>query len=294
MGADKMRDDDGIMSDPRERLHLLRFEYKNNPHLTEPDAVGRATVSSGVKLSDEARKNIEENRKRALEKRKQRKEQDGTAGAATSISEDPDAAAARLLHMEQEAANAARVQQSQQPWDFDEEDVFGFEGFDSQPVRAKPQAPAPAPFDDEEDVFGFGGGFDEGDHGMHVPPPVPAAKVTSEGDSALARRIAENKAKALAKKKLKEQEAVAAAAASNAQTTLEKSVVDGANCSVAPDAIHLDPNSTKQQAEPSLSASAMEDPFAGGDEEDVFGFGGGFDDVISRNYAKFTVALPYR
>merc|ERR1719329_243172 len=77
---EKEKDSDGISSDPKERLHMLRFQYKNSADsLLE---LGD-DPSQGPAVSDEARLRIEANKKRAMElKEKKRREAAAGGGAA--------------------------------------------------------------------------------------------------------------------------------------------------------------------------------------------------------------------
>merc|ERR1719330_340083 len=176
---EKEKNNEGIDSDPHEKLHLLRFQYKNAPPPTE--AVG-ATPKN---LSEEQRRRIEENRRRALEKKQQK------AGAAGDSSAFPDSGVdmetqwrieenrQRALQRKKEKQAAAAKQSSAPPMDMgppddfmDEEDpfMFGYGLDEPSAAPARPQAPKAAPAaasashtfpEDEDDVFGFGGGFDD-------------------------------------------------------------------------------------------------------------------------------------
>eukprot|EP00931_Biecheleriopsis_adriatica_P012181 TRINITY_DN11329_c0_g1_i1.p1 TRINITY_DN11329_c0_g1~~TRINITY_DN11329_c0_g1_i1.p1 ORF type:complete len:345 (+),score=122.64 TRINITY_DN11329_c0_g1_i1:78-1112(+) len=223
--------ENGLFSDPREQLHMLRFEYKTGggggiKEASQAAAGGRATPKEAPVLSEEVKRRIEENRQKALARKRQREAE-----------ADPEPVPAASFGFD------------------DEEDVFGFGGgMDDAPA----QQPAATAFDDDEDVFGFGGGMDDEDD-IAPPPrppatapaaPPPAAKVL---DPEAAKRVAENKARALEIKRKKQEEAAAKAAA----------------------AAKADAAAGQKSAEeepPDMPDMMFED------EEDVFGFGGGMDD----------------
>merc|ERR1719271_2221828 len=58
---DKEKENDGTVSDPRERLHAFRFQYKN--------ASAAPAASRATQVTEEARARIEANRKAALERK---------------------------------------------------------------------------------------------------------------------------------------------------------------------------------------------------------------------------------
>merc|ERR1719382_2305620 len=162
------------LSDPRERLHMLRYDYKIAKRKAADSAKWASDASA--QLSEEARQRIAANRQRALEI----KQKKAAAAAPGAEGAPPAAAPEGGLDMEtlwaieegrQEAQERKRKREEAAFLD-DEEDVFGFGGgFDDEPVniRAVPKATQPpqAMPDDEEDVFGFGGGMGES------PPPAP-------------------------------------------------------------------------------------------------------------------------
>mmetsp|Transcript_17474 Transcript_17474/g.39355 ORF Transcript_17474/g.39355 Transcript_17474/m.39355 type:complete len:312 (+) Transcript_17474:42-977(+) len=168
----KERLDDGSVSDAKEHLHLFRFKYKSEQERKRKQS---EAGDEGSALSDEKRQKIEENRKKALEKKRQRE-----AAAAA-----PTAAA---------ASHPAGATQLDDPFmNFEDDPFFGGE---------------------EEDVFGFGCDFDD-DFGPTPRPAALAELAASEvaatdtvvertrQDSDVAQRIAENRAKALEKKRQK-------------------------------------------------------------------------------------------
>jgi hypothetical protein len=206
---DKEKDDDGTLSDPREKLHAFRFQYKNK------SAIGSsATPAKGAALSDEAKARIEANRQRAVElKRKRQAEEGGGVEVAAPSQQPEEMDMDELWRMEEERQAAERSQgaskQPMAPAGFDEEDDpfgygGGFDDFDGQAPSATgaKAAAGPSSFDEEEDVFSFGCEFDEAPAPKPSPAPAaPEASATAKPmDSEIARRIAENRAQALARK----------------------------------------------------------------------------------------------
>lgn len=270
---DKEKEDDGTVSDPRERMHAFRFQYKNE----------KEASSAAAKLSDEQRARIEASRQRALELKRQKEQRaldpegkSSEASAAPAPAQELDME--ELWNLEQENAAAAGRQQTSQgqaPDEF-EDDPFGYGGgFDEEDggLTAAPRAAAsaPVPFftEEEEDVFGFGGGFDEDDAPpapkmttapMPEAPPPAAAQVDPE----VARRIAENRAKALARKAAAAEAAAAAAAAAEAASEAQTLAPPEALPEALPEAASAAPGSAPAFAE-------EENPFG----DDCFG---GFDD----------------
>lgn len=216
---DKEKDDDGTISDPRERLHAFRFQYKNTP--TED----MSAPKGGAQLSDEARARIDANRKLALERKAAKNATAGGAPAApAAVEEEIDM---DEMFRNAEADSKAMPQNTSQGpphggFDDEDDDPFGFGGGfddDAPPPSARPASQsqaAPSAFDEDEDVFGFGGGFDDADSSFGrstrtfaalaapapkaAPVPVPAAPAAKPVDPEVARRIAENRAKALERK----------------------------------------------------------------------------------------------
>jgi len=177
---DKEKEEDGVMSDPREKLHAFRFAYKS----AKPEDGRSAPAAAGAQLSDEVRAKIEANRQRALEvKRKREAEKNGAGeGASAPAAAPQEVDMEELWQIEEERAEAARRDSASRgpAPDDEDEDPFGYGGgldgdddFGGGPParaaqaanNAKPatQAPPPPAFDDEEeDPFGFGGGgFDD-------------------------------------------------------------------------------------------------------------------------------------
>lgn len=249
-----------FVSDPKELLHQLRADYKlSGIGGTKAHANLAASEATAQKqLSEEVRRRIEENRKRALEIRKRREEASAAFGQAPAAAPAPP-----------------RVPD-------EEEDVFGFGGgFDDD---FGPSGPSTASkrntmVVEEEDVFGFGGGLDDdGDFGPlpaappPVPPPadVPVAPKQSVNPE-VAKRVAENRAKALEIKR--KREADAALLANDMTSQRPPAAEPMAPAMVQP----LEPASTKLL--PTVAPTVNEDFFAAmDDDEDVFGFGGGMDE----------------
>lgn len=160
----KKLNEDGHVSDPKIMLHFLRKKYKSGAASLSA-AEEDLAASLGPAMSD-TRAKIEANRKRALELKRRRE-----GGTDPALDEDP-----------------IGFGHSFGP---DDEDPFGFDGgLDDQPRVAQPTAAA---FDDD-DPFGFGGGLDDDPR----PQPTPARAAV---DPELARRIEENRLKALARKR---------------------------------------------------------------------------------------------
>mmetsp|Transcript_2742 Transcript_2742/g.4172 ORF Transcript_2742/g.4172 Transcript_2742/m.4172 type:complete len:357 (-) Transcript_2742:182-1252(-) len=243
---EKEKGEAGFESDPREQLHMLRYEYKNHGvggTKAAAEAAARAKtmpMASAVpsQLSEEVRKRIEENKKKAMDLKRKRQEAAaaaaGPAPAATSIDDD--------------------------------EDVFG----DGPGASA-----APTFLDEEEDVFDFGGGLDDDDD--FAPParrvlpapasavPAPAAAPEVALDPEAAKRVAENRARAMEVKR-KRQEGSAVKAAADAATAA-KAAADAAAAKAATAG-----SSKPTQEDPEETQMDFQE------EEDVFGFGGGLDD----------------
>jgi hypothetical protein len=253
---DKEKDDEGVISDPRERLHAFRFQYKN--------------AATGAHLSEEVRARIEANRKRALELKRQ-KEGGSGAGAAQPQELDMD----ELWRMEQEHAAASKSQAQGATGfavDDEEEDPFGYGGafdMDESVGASKTSKPAAFAFEEEEDVFGYGGGFDDEPDRPQAPPKAPQAP--SKTPDEMAKAIAENRAKALERKA-----AMAADKSSSAVTvpTEELAADSKADESTAAPVSAQDPADMHEGTEAENTWTGMDD------EDDVFDFGGaGFDDA---------------
>eukprot|EP00933_Yihiella_yeosuensis_P017502 TRINITY_DN1459_c0_g1_i1.p1 TRINITY_DN1459_c0_g1~~TRINITY_DN1459_c0_g1_i1.p1 ORF type:complete len:400 (-),score=154.69 TRINITY_DN1459_c0_g1_i1:461-1579(-) len=248
----------GFVSDPREQLHMLRLEYKRaggggTKAAAENAAAAKATpkrvVPQLTELSDDVRARIEANRQKALELKKKR-QQAQAQSIANPASDDP--------------ALSDPVPAGPD----DEEDVFGFGGGldDEEVFGSAPPKAAPPSHDDEEDVFGFGGGMDEDDGPPQPPAPPPAQTppVVKPLDPEVAKRVAENKARALALKRKREAEKEAAAATSATPAIDEPKHAE-------PPAEEVPPSAPAPQA----PAPTVPDE----EEEDPFGFGGGIDDM---------------
>merc|ERR1719329_714589 len=114
---EKEKDSDGISSDPKERLHMFRFQYKNS--VDSLASLGE-DASQATGISDEARKRMEANKKQAMELREKKRQSAGGSSSAAGIPEDDMEA----LWAEAEARDQAP--QSSFP---DDDGPFGF-GFD--------------------------------------------------------------------------------------------------------------------------------------------------------------------
>lgn len=264
---EKEKDDDGISSDPKERLHMFRFQYKNSVDSLASlgEDASQATGSGGV-VSNEARERIEANKKRAMELREKKRQGAGGSSGAAGIPEDDMEA----LWAEAEASGQA----PRASFD-DDDDPFGF-GFDmgDGPGGGTPAAaskrPAAMDFEDE-DPFGFGGGgFDDDDAAPTPRPEVESATNSAPMDPEVARRIAENREKAMARKRKREE---AAGDGQSLPTTSEAAatVAQSSVSSVAATASSLATVKEKLQIEQPHEVE--------GNEQNLpFGFGGGLDD----------------
>jgi len=293
---EKEKDDDGSVSDPKERLHLLRFQYKSTPELTAEPKSAPASSAAGVQISEEMRKRIEANKQLARE-RKLRKEQEASGAAGGQVKDinklaEEDVDFDALWAMEESREKQAQQKPSQVASAFDDEfDPFGFGGgmddddgpFRPSPATAKPPMPPPAfAPDEDEDVFGFGGGLDDDDGfssrpaSKPVPQEVRAASETPAAsnvkpglDPELAKRIEANRAKALELKRKKEADA-AKAAASTAEPAADIPAAAAAAGAAPPERGGAD-------EDPAASVAVAGGP-AFEEEEDIFGFGFGFDE----------------
>lgn len=257
---EKAPGEDGEISDPRERLHMLRFKYKSAKKSAAASA--KWAGEAAAQMSDEVKARIAANRARALELKKKK-----AAEAAAAAGNAPEGG--------QQRNHEPKRKREEEAFPFDDEDVFGFGGgFD-----ADGGAPQSQPiFFEEEDVFGFGGGFDEEDAPPPAPPPAPKAQAQPQpapapapasalGEDVL-RMIQEKRQKAAELKRKKQAEAESKAA--------------------APAAAQQQPPPAQQQPAPSQSAAKQaaslddEDLFGVPDvfqeEEDPFGLGGGMDE----------------
>jgi len=262
----KEKDDSGLESDPREQLHMLRFEYKNSGAAGTKGLSSSSQAASAPQVSDEAKKRIEENRKKALEIKRKRQ-------ADTGAAPDPLQAPAPTF------------------MDLDDEDIFGFGG-----GLDRASGPGPTAMDEEDDVFGFGGGLDDDDDGG-APAPRPAAGAQDDldrhlaafpteeavaptavqppakaADPEVAKKVAANKARALEMKK-KKQEAAAAAAAAQASTLAQAKAALPSQDVMPPTS---DPGAATDDKQ-SQQAGPWDDMIFEDEEEDIFGFGGGLD-----------------
>jgi len=272
---DKEKEDDGTISDPRERLHVFRLQYKSS-------AGQGAKKDAGSILSDEQRAKIEANRKRAMERKRLREggEEVPAQPAASTASQEVDPE--DLWRMEEERMAAERLQGAPfSGFDNPEEDPFGggFDdpfggGFDDpfgggslgrggSAAAAVKASAAPPAFDEEEDVFGYGGGFDEEFASKPAAPPPAKPKMDPEVE----RRIAENRAKALARK-------AAAAATATASAAPATTASDGV--AVVPETSSQVNEKAGDRGEALDASAANASTFH--EEDDIFACSGGFDD----------------
>jgi len=237
---DKIKDDDdGTISDPRELLHTFRLKYKS-----------AAAAASGAHLSDEAKARIEANRQRALEL-KRKKEAEATGKAPAPANEELDME--EIFRMEEEYAAASKVPSFEAPafGSFDEdEDVFGYGGFDDDFDDPAPRAPASAPQETKA-------------------PPATSGENLSDDAKA---RIEANRQRALELKRKKEAEAVGKAPATvNEEKDMKETRMEDEHAAASIVPAPVAPVNTFDEEE---------DIFGGGfdDMDDPGGFDGGFDD----------------
>lgn len=297
---EKEKASDGIESDPRERLHLLRLGYKTSGLGGTKDPGPKPVTKE---LTAEAKARIAANRQKALELRKRRLE----GGDA----------------LEDAQAPAAPLHQASQPGP---PDMFP----DYFPE------PGGGTFveEDEEDVFGFGGGLDDFDAQapppepkklppVEAPAPAPKAALSDEARE----RIAQNRALALEKRRAaaaaqqqQGTEPAAPAQPSCANTcldstavptemTLDQPTLPDSTCPPAATAVDssardsaVPPAATAVDSSAGVAATALDsapatnalaapaaatavdspasmaDAIFEGEDEDVFGFGGGLDE----------------
>jgi len=219
---DKEKDDDGHVSDPREMLHTFRLQYKS-----------AAARDSGANLSDDQKARIEANRARALEVKRKKEAEAGQAGQEMDMEE--------IWRMEEEYAAASKPQPSGPP-------AFGA-------------------FDEDEDVFGYGG-FDE-DDGPRAPDIPVSAPTTHVSDDVRA-RIEANRKRALEIKKQKEAQTNKTSTTENQEESKEVQALE------LKEGASIQTNETSTTENQKTLAPAV-NPFD--EEEDVFGYGGAFDDM---------------
>mmetsp|Transcript_34760 Transcript_34760/g.52355 ORF Transcript_34760/g.52355 Transcript_34760/m.52355 type:complete len:285 (+) Transcript_34760:71-925(+) len=154
---EKERDPDGVVSDPKEKLHLFRFAYKHPKEHDEELERELRSMARSTTVDSEAKHRTDEFR---------------TTESSAGGTKTPAPAKGTAAGATQED-------------DFMDEDVFGFGAFGmddtgpSQAGKATATTPAansasrledeemfgggPTAFDEppDEDVFGFGGGFDD-------------------------------------------------------------------------------------------------------------------------------------
>lgn len=176
--SEREKADDGLTSDPHDRLCKMRIDYKAADggglaaarQKAKEAAAAKAAMKSGKALPDDVRKRIEANKLAALAKKLQREGGAATSTGVLSPEEEKrmriEANRQRALEKKQEKAVAAEL--AAQEAAFMEAEVEEFS-----------QAPAFAGFDEEEDIFGLGFGLDDEDvfergsipTPMQQPPP---------------------------------------------------------------------------------------------------------------------------
>eukprot|EP00929_Paragymnodinium_shiwhaense_P068396 TRINITY_DN3438_c0_g1_i3.p1 TRINITY_DN3438_c0_g1~~TRINITY_DN3438_c0_g1_i3.p1 ORF type:complete len:431 (-),score=198.29 TRINITY_DN3438_c0_g1_i3:182-1474(-) len=207
--------EDGILSDPREKLHMLRYEYKKaggagtvaaQARMKEERERVAAEAKRGTQISDEARQRMEANRQRALALKRQREAAAAGGGGSASSSSAQAATGAPSSAQEEaklrlEANRLAAMERKRQREEEKAmlellaeqeamfEEVAGpppsqpaaaaaaavAEPVAPQAAQAPPKAPAAAAFD-EFDEDPFGwGGAFEEEPFDMQPPPKPAA-----------------------------------------------------------------------------------------------------------------------
>lgn len=271
---EKEKDGDGITSDPKERLHMLRFQYKNSVDslASVGDDLSEATGTGGL-VSDAARQRIEANKKRAMDLREKKRQENGSPSGAAGVPEDDMEA----LWAEAEAGG----QVPQSAFD-DEDDPFGF-GFDmgggsgaGTQVAVGSKKPAALDFEDE-DPFGFGGGaFNDDDA---APAPRPAVEIAHTSapavDPEVARRIADNREKAMARKRKREEDAEGGGLSLSVSQTA-RSEAPASSTHALPAAVPaVSPVAMADETWQLKQPNKMEEDT---EQELAFGFGGGLDE----------------
>lgn len=158
---EKEKADDGVISDPKERLHLLRFEYKRSSGMgtkgekAKLEAAAAQRKTGGAEISEELRNRIEANRDLDVE---------------TLWKIEEKRAKALEIKLKRQAETAAKGGTSQtQSSRGSQEDVFGFGGaVDRSQSSAATQganvalakAASQGSRGSQDDVFGFGFGLD--------------------------------------------------------------------------------------------------------------------------------------
>mmetsp|Transcript_3515 Transcript_3515/g.8241 ORF Transcript_3515/g.8241 Transcript_3515/m.8241 type:complete len:398 (-) Transcript_3515:187-1380(-) len=278
----KERDEEGNVSDPREKLHLLRFKYKQGTSSTGNRTPGSAGECGGPQLTDTMKRRIEANRQRALDLKRRREEGGVTPGRSSLDSEALRRIAenkARALELRRQREEAARNSST-----VNEEDILGLGEELDEVMGSNFGHRATQADQDEEDPFGFGGGFDDdgGSGGGFRSMSTMPAPTRAESSRPTAGTVREGTGTL----QLEEDEDVfgfgggfdddgggfghSTASASKAPAP------------PAPPATSAPPAASPAAAAPTAAwASTAIDgstTLAGEDEEDVFGFGGGFDD----------------
>lgn len=252
--GEKDKDKEGITSDPKRQLHMFRHMYKSSSaslsSSLDLDKDGKSFHIPSSDLPDDVRQRIEQNRQRALQRKRERE------GLEQLPEPEPDA-------FEDMFDPMLGV-------DDEDEDPFGHGG--GLGSSDAPQAPARASAADEEDEdpFGHGGGLG----GPAVPaaiPVAPAQASASKGNAATKltleqrQKIEENRQKALAKRQ-------------GATASEPAGICKPADAASTVPAVASSTESTTN----GVDGLDVDDAFIWGptevdDDEDVFGFGGGLD-----------------
>eukprot|EP00928_Gymnodinium_smaydae_P049133 TRINITY_DN32946_c0_g1_i1.p1 TRINITY_DN32946_c0_g1~~TRINITY_DN32946_c0_g1_i1.p1 ORF type:complete len:404 (-),score=158.80 TRINITY_DN32946_c0_g1_i1:334-1545(-) len=195
--GEREKTEDGDISDPVERLHTMRYEYKSGGGVGTvgaQEAMKKAAAAAAfaakasanaAKISEEMRLRIDANRQKALELQRKKALERGDDEAVARI--DAQAQAAKIESNRQRAIEIKKRKAEQEAAAALEADEAAFAELaatqQAQPARAAasstsvPRAPATC-LDDEDDVFGFGGGMDD-DFGAPARPAtstsMPAA-----------------------------------------------------------------------------------------------------------------------
>lgn len=178
--SSKQKSEDGFYSDPREKLHHFRADYKSaggvgtvGARVAARKLKEASKPAAPVVLSEEVRQRIEANRQRALELQRKK--------AAAAL----EAEAAALAEMEALVAGAEAGMDSVAPA------ASAATGARTGAVPPATGTKRVASFDDEEDdPFGFGFGMDDDDFGPPPPkPPAPAAPAAAPPAAAAAAAV---------------------------------------------------------------------------------------------------------
>lgn len=236
--SEKEKDDSGVISDPRERLHKFRCMYKMRPKPGAAAGPARAgpAAGTGAPLSDEMQKRIEEKRRQAQE-RKRKQQEDAVGVGYEEVEEDPFA--------------------------------MGF-GFDEEPQQAPPHFGG-----EEDDPFGLGFGLDDDDGSVRpnttaqasAPAATTAAKTQPPMSDDMKAKMEANRQRALELKRKKQADAAAQRVTDTPASTQKASAEEAFYDEPMEDPFE---NIPAGPPPPGFGDEAFDD--------DPFGFGFGFDD----------------